>query len=217
MTTPRVIRLKELERVIQLVPFFRNPSVRLEQYATPSTLAARLLWLAETVYSDIYSRSVLDLGAGTGRLGIGAAYMGAHLSVLVEIDVEALSLAREAARRLGLSNVGFVLADARLPPFRPGSFDTVVENPPFGVHRRGADIEFLRSAALVGCTVYTIHKKTTLRYVVNRAREYGCSDIEVIYEDRICIPHLFQFHKKRVHCVDIVVLRLDCRGVCGER
>lgn len=208
------LKLKELELIIQSIPFFRNPDVKLEQYATPSTLAARILWIAETVYGDIHGKAVLDLGSGTGRLGLGASYMGAQISVLIDIDESAIAEAKKSAEKLGIrGGVDLVLADARFLPLREKSFDTVIENPPFGVHRRGADIDFLRSAARVGGIIYTIHKKSTLSYVKRRAGEFGCRYAKRIYEDKICIPYMFSFHRKRLHCVDIVVLRLVCQGI----
>ncbi len=210
----RGVKLKELELFIQSIPPFERPQVKLEQYATPSTLAARLLWIAETRYGDIVDRAIVDLGAGTGRLGLGALYLGASEALLVDVDGEALKAACRRAGEAGMGErAGCLTCDVEYLPLRAKRFDTVLENPPFGVHSRGADVRFLSVAAALGRVVYSIHKLPTLRFVSKKALELGCSSVETILVDKICIPPVFFFHTRRMHCVDIVALRIVCKGV----
>ena len=63
---------------------FSQPRWQWEQYVTPSEAAATILWDAQT-RGLLEGRTVLDLGAGTGRLGIGALLLGAEV-IFVEKD-----------------------------------------------------------------------------------------------------------------------------------
>lgn len=69
---------------------------------------------------------VLDLGAGSGILGIAAARLGARSVTAVDLDPEAVASARHHARlnAVDLRLVQADLADA----MRPGAFDLIVAN-----------------------------------------------------------------------------------------
>ena len=85
---------------------FSNPSFQREQYATPASVAAEMLFLA-ALRGDM--GVVCDLGSGTGILAIGAALLGAR-AIGVEIDAEALTAARRNAEKLGV-DVDFIRGD----------------------------------------------------------------------------------------------------------
>jgi ribosomal protein L11 methyltransferase len=69
---------------------------------------------------------VLDLGAGSGILGIAAARLGAQAVTAVDLDPEAIASARHHAR---LNGVDVRLARGDLAAaLRPGAFDLVVAN-----------------------------------------------------------------------------------------
>ncbi|MGC9108094.1 MAG: METTL5 family protein [Infirmifilum sp.] len=201
---------RELERVLNTVPHHPSPKAELEQYATPSTLAATLLWLAEHHFGDIADKVVADLGAGTGRLGIGAALLGAYKVVLVEVDDESIRQAWTWVKDYGIDiRFDALVADVNNLPLRSGFlFDTVVQNPPFGVHRRGADMAFLRTASRVARVVYSIHKESSIDYVAENAIGWGFKVLKV-YSEKICLPWMFEWHKKRRHCFPVVVIRLE--------
>lgn len=206
------MRRKQLELLLSRVPLHPNPKVELEQYTTPATLAATLLWFAQFHYRDLEGKRVLDLGCGTGRLGIGAALLGAEYVVLLDVDLEALGVAKKAASSLGVaSSVDFVNADASQPPFRPGQvFDTVVQNPPFGVHHRGYDVLFITAACSLAKVVYSLHKRSTEPFVRSKFNELGFAS-EAILRERICIPHMYSFHRKTIHCFDVTAIRATAR------
>ena len=90
-------------------------------------------WLGERVAG----RTVLDLFAGTGALGIEALSRGAERAVFVERSRQALEALRQNCRDLGLEDVTRIVpgpasaALARLA--REGeSFDLVLADPPYG-------------------------------------------------------------------------------------
>jgi len=156
---------KELELELERVPHYKRPSKRLEQYVTPSDIAADLLWEA-FMRGSIRGKTVVDLGCGTGKLAYGSILLGASSAICIDLDVEALKAARDFIKRIierkdlgGL--VEFVATDIRVSnPLRGSKECTVIMNPPFGVWSRGADIEFLEEALQICHRVYSIHKRS---------------------------------------------------------
>ena len=110
------MRLKQLEMILQRVEGFDSPSARREQYGTPATLAARLLYHA-MMKGDIREKRVLDLGCGTGILSIGAFILGASAVLGVDIDEKAVESARRNADMLGVEPE-FITGDIGDPKVR---------------------------------------------------------------------------------------------------
>jgi Predicted RNA methylase len=202
------LKRKELERALSSIPAHPSPKVELEQYVTPSTAAATALWIAEFHYHDLSGRKVIDLGCGTGRLGLGAALLGADYVVMVDVDEEPLKIAKLYSQRMKLDHrVDLVLCTVEELPVREGKvFDTALQNPPFGVHRKGIDIVFLRVAHKVARVIYTMHKTSTEDYVKRTVRELGREPL-VLSREKFCIPYMFGFHRKRRHCFLVSLLR----------
>lgn len=197
------VRKRDLEIALQGILPHPNPKVFLEQYTIPADLAAHILFHACYTYGDIKEKSVIDLGAGTGRLALGAMMLGAKSVVGVDIDPESLQCALETSRRLGLE-VGWVLSDISS---LQGKFDTVLMNPPFGTKSRHNDIRFLRVALDVGKKIYSIHKSTTLSFI-SRWLEEKKAKAESIIKTEMPIGHQFAFHKKKRYFVEVDVLRI---------
>lgn len=162
------MRLRDVERALSSVPPHPEPKAHLEQYATPADVAAPLLFEARAL-GDVEGKRVVDLGAGTGVLAIGAALLGAREVVAVEVDPSALAVARAAAARLG-ADVAFVEADVRA---WSGRADTVVMNPPFGAQVEKADRAFLDRAFATADVVYSLHNAATRDFVERYAAEAG--------------------------------------------
>ena len=95
------MKLKQLESYLQGVQNeFPVPKIALEQYPTSAHLAARMLFTAAQ-YGDIEDKRVCDLGCGTGMLTSAAEACGAAYVVGMDLDPDALAVARENLRRLG--------------------------------------------------------------------------------------------------------------------
>jgi ubiquinone/menaquinone biosynthesis C-methylase UbiE len=74
--------------------------------------------------SEPESIRLLDIPAGTGRMSIPLAEMGAEVHG-VDITEGMIRKAQEKAHRKGLRNVTFRVANGRLLPFQAGTFDVV--------------------------------------------------------------------------------------------
>ena len=72
---------------------FIDPDVKGEQYPTDSEIAAEMLWNAAMI-DGLEGKQVIDLGCGTGILGIGASLLGAAEVVFVDRSPEALKVLR---------------------------------------------------------------------------------------------------------------------------
>ncbi len=200
------MKKKQLEIMLQKLASHPDPSAELEQYMTPGDVAATLLDLAR-VQGDIEGKIVCDLGCGTGRLAIGAALLGAAKVVGVDCDERALEVAYENAEKAGV-DVEWVNCDVE--EFEAPNVTTVVENPPFGVQKKGADMKFLGKALKLGEVVYSIHKATpdNREFITNRVEEMG-GEISDRMELTFHIPRQFEFHTRNVYRFAIDLYRIE--------
>jgi predicted RNA methylase len=88
------MKQKHLEAALSSIRAFAEPDYMLEQFPTPPSLAARLLY---AVGDELAGRRVADLGCGCAMLGLAAATLGAHSVVGVDVDSAALAIARANA------------------------------------------------------------------------------------------------------------------------
>ena len=197
------IRKHDLAINLQTVGSHPIPKVALEQYSVPADLAAEVLFRACYEFGDIEGKTVIDLGAGTGRLALGASMLGAEYTVGAELDRLALEVGARNCKRLGLK-VDWVLAE--IETLR-GPVDTVVMNPPFGTRSPHADIRFLQTALRIAKVVYSIHKTSTRKHLERWFDEHN-STARVILRADMEIPHQFSFHKKRRRYVEVDVFRI---------
>ncbi len=221
----RLVRKLDLERLLSQIKPHPSPKANLEQYTIPTETAAILLYLATYVHNDIIDKTVLDMGCGTGRLALGAAFLGGKQVVGIDIDKTSIESAFANSVRTGLrQKTQWITGD--IGTIR-GEFDTILQNPPFGVQRRGADRKFLEKALKTGKMVYSLHKslynledigafKANSHYIVsvapapfieNLVMEHDAK-IKAVYAMIMAIPHMFNFHIKKKHAfvVDLYII-----------
>lgn len=197
----------------QLVNDYANPKPWLEQYRTPPELALQM-----TRYALMFGCSngvIVDLGAGTGMLSYAAAASGAGYVVGLDVDPDAVKIALGSELYRILANVDLVVAAAEYPPLR--SCGCAVMNPPFGIHRRGADTAFLLAAIGLGCTVIvSLHHLTrgSVEHVMRLCREKGYRVLGV-EEHRFPLKHSMPYHRKRIHYIRVALVVCK-RAVDGE-
>ena len=209
----RLVRKLDLEIAISRIAPHPSPQAYLEQYTITPEVAAEILYIATYIYDDIADKTVIDLGCGTGRLAIAAALLGAKEVVGVDIDKPAIKQAMRNAGKLGVqTRMDWIIAD--IDAIR-GNFDTVLENPPFGVQKRRADRKFLEKALQIGKRIYSLHKgvKTVGKQKGHQPThasaapspflkgliERNDGEIKAVYVLLMSISRIFAFHQKRRH------------------
>ena len=205
-------RLWEMEAALEELSPFSAPKTELEQYSTSAHLASQIVFAAATHFGDIAEKTVLDLGCGPGMLSLACLYAGADRVLGVDIDEEALDIARVNAAGEE-DRVDFVRCDVingRLP-FDRRVADTCVMNPPFGTRLKGSDVAFLKAASqLVETAVYSLHKSSTRDYLLKRAKDMGFpGGAQVVAELSFDLPKSYKFHTQQSTDIRVDLMRFD--------
>jgi putative methylase len=145
----------------------------------------------------------------------------------VDIDKVAIKTASGNSERTRFKkNVQWVIGDVTSVT---GSFDTVLQNPPFGVQNRAADRRFLTKALEVGNAVYSLHNHPHRdKQLIKRLKANPGSLLQVVpspfikkfveshegvvkavYALLMTIPRMFDFHTKTKHdfVIDLYLIR----------
>ncbi len=204
----RLVRKRDLERVLSQIEAHPMPKAYLEQYTTPSNVAAETLYLAAYVNDDIIDKTVIELGCGTGRLAIGAALLGAKEVVGVDLEGASVRVAQKNAEKMGVKEkTHWIVADIDVVN---GAFDTVLQNPPFGVQRKRADRRFITKALELSNTVYSFHKAgESNREFIKRFIEEHEGKISTIFPLEMDIPRMFKFHTKKKKSIEVDLYRIE--------
>lgn len=193
--------------VLQSLSPFSSPRPELEQYSTPAVMAADLLFDA-LARGDIEGRKVLDLGCGTGPLGIGAALLGADQVLGFDKDPKALEEAAANAAKVG---VGMGLRQADISDVQEKA-DTVIMNPPFGAQRKGADRPFLTAAMRCAPVIYSLHMSNTEDFIQRFVGRSGFTATP-LKRYKFGIPYMFEFHSKAKKEIDVTLFYILRTGV----
>jgi len=200
------MKLKNLEMALQRLSGYSCPRAALEQYQTPAPLAARLLFHA-LMKGDIRGKKICDLGSGTGVLAIGASLLGAEQVQGVDIDKNAIQVAKENAALLD-ADVEFIVAevgDATLPA-RLGYSDTVIMNPPFGAQKAHADRPFIDLALTLAPITYSIFNAGSVQFIETYTAKRA--EIDEKIGGIFPIKRTFSFHTQDVQEIGVEILRL---------
>ncbi len=221
----RIIRKLDLELFLSKIAPQPSPKAHLEQYTTSESVASTMLYIAYT-NNDVSGKTVLDLGCGTGKLALGACFLGAENVVGIDIDKLAIKTAFENSLKVNLARkVDLINGDINAIN---GGFDTVVQNPPFGVQTREADRAFIVKALELANSVYSLHSHpetdkqlikqlkassngflqvTPSPFLERFVAQHGGA-VKAVYAMLMTIPKMFDFHTKTKHdfIVDLYVI-----------
>jgi putative methylase len=206
-----ITKKRHLEMMLQQIPPHKSPKVHLEQYTTPSSIASDVLWNAYAL-GDIEDKKVIDLGCGTGIFAIGAALLGARKVIGVDIDPDAVEVAKLQVSKIGVDNIAEFISED-IQSFT-GSADTVIQNPPFGAQkakRKEADRIFMTKAIEIAPVVYSFHMHETKSFVEKFFNRMDGHLTHKFYYS-FPIPRIYQFHEKEKINIDVVVLRIQRTG-----
>lgn len=193
------MKQRKLEILLEEVEGFSNPELELEQYQTPSPLAAEILHFAY-MQGDL-NESVQDLGCGTGILAIGAKLLGAREVVGYDTDPKALEVAKKNAEKLGVE-VEFVRSDILEVS---GHVKTTLMNPPFGARVKGRDRPFLSSALRTSEIIYSIHNRGSLAFIQKFIKP---AVITHSYVAKFPLKRTFDFHQKEREIIEVEIYRV---------
>lgn len=199
----KITKKKHLEMAIQKVPKHPNPKVDLEQYSTPATIAADLLWNAYSL-EDIADKKVMDLGCGTGIFAIASKLLGATSAIGVDIDKDSIDLASSYC-----GDVNFICSDI-CDLENDFDVDTIFQNPPFGSQKnakKGADLKFISKAIELSPKVlYSFHMASTEEFLISYFEK---NDLEIthIFRYNFPIPKIYEFHTRESANVEVIVIR----------
>lgn len=199
----KITKKKHLEMAIQKVPKHPNPKVGREQYSTPATIAADLLWNAYSL-GDIADKKVMDLGCGTGIFAIASKLLGAASAIGVDIDKDSTDLASSYC-----GDVDFICSDI-CDLENDFDVDTIFQNPPFGSQKnakKGADLKFISKAIELSPKVlYSFHMASTEEFLISYFEK---NDLEIthIFRYNFPIPKIYEFHTRESANVEVIVIR----------
>lgn len=210
---------------------FKDPKVMKEQYPTDSEVAASMLWDAYTL-GDIEGRVIVDLGCGTGILGIGAMLLGANKVSFIDTDKEVLNIAKsniskiledfrdarkskifdilkvesESLRYTRLmSKAEFICKDIQEVNV---NVEVVLENPPFGTKVKHSDRMFLEKALETAPIVYSFHKSESKSFLEKFATQKGAK-ITHIWDFKFPLKASFDFHRRQIHRINVSCFRFE--------
>lgn len=183
---------------------FDDPELETEQYPTDSEIAADLLWNVHMI-DGLEGKHILDLGCGTGIIGIGALLLGAAKVTLLDKSKEALKLLKTNVSALPELDGRYDIIESDIREFN-GKADIVIMNPPFGTKTKHADKGFLEVAFASAPVVYSFHKTSTRGFLKAMAKDHSFR-ITHTWDYRFPIKATHRFHNKPRKDIEVTALR----------
>ena len=197
-----------LAKILSQLKVFDNPRISEEQHPTDSEIAAETLWNSAMI-EDFEGKVIVDLGAGTGILGIGCLLLGASKIIFIEKDSYALGICKENYQKIKSEfNVGeaeFVEEDVSN---YSGKSDLVIENPPFGTKEEHADKVFLEKSFSIAPIIYSFHKSSTKEFIQQFAENKGFKTTHY-WEVDFPLKATQKFHKRQIKRIKVGIFRFQ--------
>lgn len=205
----QIMSKSRLAIVLSGLERFNEPKVRQEQYPMDSEIGASLLWNAYLL-EDIGEKSIVDLGCGTGILGIGALLLNAKRLMFVDSDKKALDIAKNNVSKL--KSEGYRMRIAEFICMDVEEVDTkadiALENPPFGTKVKHKDVVFLEKALKIAPIVYSFHKSET-KVFLKRFADKNNAEITHIWDYKFPLKCTFEFHRRQIHRINASCFRFE--------
>ena len=145
---------KQLEiELSKIIDDFKEPKIKFEQYMTPPEIAAFMIHYA-WLKGEIENKKIIDIGAGTGMLGIGAAFLGGNVT-MIEIDKDAFEILKNNVAK---TDHEIRLINKNIFDFDfDEEYDTALINPPFGIKSENKDMDFIVEASKISKHIFSLH------------------------------------------------------------
>ena len=199
---------RDLEVILSKLKSFEKPSLQLEQYPTPSNIAAEWVW-SMAMKREVAGKTIVDAGCGPGIIGLGLLLLGARKIIFIDKDQEALNLCQQNYNTLQqeyeIGAAEFIAHDFSL---FDGEAEVVVQNPPFGTKQEHADKKFLEKAFSIAPLVYSMHKWSTQKFVEAVCKDFSFRITEV-WRYEFPIKATFSFHEKPKQIIDVGLWRME--------
>lgn len=220
----KISKKRHLEIAIESIPKNINPKIKWEQYSTSAKIAADLIWNANSL-GDIFNKTILDLGCGTGVFTLSPLMIGAKIAIGIDIDQEAIATAQNTAKNIKIVNSHFftkdiydikdikddILLKNNLTSEIDLKFDTAFTNPPFGSQSRvkkGADRIFMELAMKSANICYSFHMAKTKDFVVEFYENLGGKITHEFFYN-FPLNYSYGFHTKESKDIEVMVLRVE--------
>ncbi len=199
------MKKSEFELILSRLRPFASPVKHLEQYPTPASIVADIVYQAY-MQGNVKGRTIADLGCGSGFFALACALLGAKKVYGVELDPQALEVARANERLL---QEEFDVSVDWLESDVSGFFvpvDVVFQNPPFGIKRKGADRAFLKRSLEVSPILYSLHMegKGTRTFINGFVQNLSARVVSTKNYD-LTIPRLFESHRSDTRHITVTL------------
>lgn len=202
---------KQLAVILSKLKGFDKPNIKLEQYQTPSDIAAEWVWQM-ALASEVEEKVIADFACGPGIIGMALLIMGAKKIHFLDCDKNIIEICKENYNYLqetfeGVGEAEFHLCDIK--DFKTEeTIDFVVENPPFGTKEKHVDKKFLEQAFKTSKIVYSMHKSTTENFVRAISKDHKFQ-ITHKWFYKFPLPRTMKHHKKEKEFVDVDLWRME--------
>ena len=199
---------RDLEIILSKLKSFEKPSLQLEQYPTPSSIAAEWVWNM-ALKGEVAGKVIVDAGCGPGIIGMGLLLLGARKIIFIDKDAESMRICQDNYNSIKeeyeIGAAEFIAHDFSL---FDGETDLVVQNPPFGTKQEHADKKFLEKAFVIAPIVYSMHKWSTQKFVEAICKDFGFR-ITDLWRYEFPIKAVFMFHEKPTQFIDVGLWRME--------
>jgi len=195
---------KQLEiELSKIIDDFKEPKIKFEQYMTPPEIAAFMIHYA-WMRGKIENKKIIDIGAGTGMLGIGAAFLGGNVT-MIEIDKDAYEILKNNVAK---TDHEIRLINKNIFDFDfDEEYDTALINPPFGIKSKNKDMDFIVKASKISKHIFSIHdgSESNKNNIKSLFEKHNLKIIESLMMD-FSLKSTYPWHEEKNKILKVMLL-----------